>query len=85
VASLEKTITVGGTNSPFYEVTISDTDPNAEFTSFVFQISTPGANGGLTAANVQAAVQTLADSVVASHPTFIQGPMKKITVYETTL
>jgi hypothetical protein len=86
VANLEQRVNVGGTTNPLYEVTVNDSDPNAEFGTYTFPIGANNlGNGGLSAANFETAVQAFADSLAESYPTFVLGSVKKISVSETTL
>lgn len=85
MANLEQSISIGTGSLPLYQITVNDTDPNAEFGNFSFTISHGGTNGGLTVANLESAVQAFVDSVVASHSTFVQGTIKKINMVETAL
>jgi hypothetical protein len=82
VTVLQKTYNVGN-GSDFFQVVVADTNEEAEYKNFVFQIS--GGSGGLSSETVNAAVQAFVDSLVSSSPTFVQTSITKTTIVDESL
>lgn len=82
MSNLETRVDVGG-NFSLYEVTVEDTNPNAEANAYVFKIS--GNVGNLSESVIESSVTAFGEALAASNPTFQVGTIKKTVVTETIL
>ena len=77
MAMLETNVSVGGSRV-FYEVSVVDTDPNAEANAFVFNVT--GDSSGLSADVLETAIQAFADSLAGSKETLQVGGIQKTKI-----
>jgi hypothetical protein len=82
VAVLQSTISIMGSNVLF-EVTVNDSDSNAEFDAFTFQIS--GNVAGLSNTVLESAIHAFANTIAATKETFYVQGIKKTQASETTI
>lgn len=81
MAFLERSVNIG--DSPLYTVVVNDTNPNAEFSGFTYQIA--GSASGISPGVVESAVQAFANSLAGSNPTFAVASIKKTIASEVSV